>query len=107
MTAHAPHPRWPAWAREFRAEINSTLKRMEAHMAKDITTAEQDLADAVSATAKRVQDDIAALKAAVAAGNPAAVQAAADAIEAQVAVLANVDPAAPPTPAPPTPAPPA
>lgn len=70
----------------------------------DITQAEQDLADAVSATATRVQDDIAALKQAIADGNTAATQQAADAIEAQVANLANIDPASPPTPAPAPPA---
>lgn len=87
----------PEWA----DDILERLAEQEMHMA-DITQAVQDLADAVSAAAARVQTDIDTLKAEIAKLDTPSpeMQAAADAIEAQVASLASIDPAAPPTPAP-------
>lgn len=91
---------WPEWGMEL---AHLLIDLMEAVMA-DITQAEADLAAAVSAVATRVQTDIEALKTEIAAlETPStALSDAAAAIETQVAALAAIDPANPPTPAPTT-----
>lgn len=71
----------------------------------DLTQAESDLAAQVDATLGEItalEGQVTSLQAAVAAGNPAQIQAAADAIETQVAKLKGAMPVAP-APAEPTP----
>jgi phage shock protein A len=89
--------RRPEWV----DDILDRLTELEEHLMADISQAETDLAAAVSATATRVQTDIDTLQAEIAKlPDPSPeLQAAADAIETQVAALAAVDPAAPPVPA--------
>jgi hypothetical protein len=103
VTERQYHPETPEWAKVWLTRLTIQLDRLRRDIVADISQAETDLAGAVSAVAQRVQTDIAALQAAIAsgAGDKAALQAAADAIESQVATLTNVDPANPPTPAPP------
>ena len=87
-------------ARQLSAAL-AYRSQLEAIMA-DVDQALSDLATAVSDTAQRVQTDIATLKQQIAdaqsldAADQAKLQATADSIEAQVAGLANIDPAAPP-----------
>lgn len=73
------------------------ITRLEKEMA-DITQAEADLAAQVDATLGEIttlEGQVSTLQAAVAAGDPAQIQAAADAIEAQVTKLKGAMPAAP------------
>lgn len=77
------------------ARVDIRLRRLETAMA-DITQAEADLAAVVTETVSNEQglaDQVKALQASIAAGDPAATQAAADAIEAQVAALQSALPA--------------
>jgi predicted nucleic acid-binding Zn-ribbon protein len=75
------------------------ILRLEELMA-DITQAESDLAAQVTATVGEIstlETQVSTLQAKIAAGAPTAeIQAAADAIETQVAVLKGAMPAAPP-----------
>lgn len=82
-----------------------TLARLEKMMA-DLTTALNDLSTAVSASTAEMAALVTELQAAIAAGDPNRIQAAADAIEAQVKVLNDAtaaakadNPTVPPTPA--------
>lgn len=63
-----------------------TMALLEAMMA-DLTQAVNDLTAAVSGVTGELSTLVTELKAAVAANNPAAIQAAADSIEAQVTIL--------------------
>lgn len=72
----------------------------------DLTTAVNDLTAAVGGVTSELTTLVNELKAAIAANNPTAIQAAADAIEAQVVALNGAvaaaktgDPTVPPTPA--------
>lgn len=72
---------------------------------QDVQNAVNSLAAAVQTTAQRVQGDIANLQTELSnagVSSNAALQAVVDSINAQVAALANIDPANPPAPAPPT-----
>jgi len=82
------------------ADHEGRIQRLEAQMA-DITQAEADLAAQVDATLTEIttlEGQVTTLQAAVAAGDPAAVQSAADAIEAQVTRLKGAATATPTTP---------
>jgi hypothetical protein len=109
---------WQRYVR-FRRHVLSQLDRMEAVMV-DVDQALTDLAAAVQSNAQaiadaigRMNEDVVELQRQIAAGDPAKLQAAADAIEARVAdlgaaaaVLANIDPVKPvPPPPPPEPTP--
>jgi ribosome-associated translation inhibitor RaiA len=87
------------------ADHEGRIQRLEAKMA-DITQAEADLAAQVDATLTEItalEGQVTTLQAAVAAGDPAAIQSAADAIEAQVTRLKGAATTPPATPAPATP----
>lgn len=99
--------RWLESILEQVPEHARRINRLEEQMA-DITQAETDLAAQVDATLAEIgtlEEHVATLQAAIDAGSPAEIQAAADAIEAQVTRLKGAMPAtteAPPTEAPPT-----
>lgn len=78
---------------ELGPHATALLLRMEKTMAS-LTEAINDLTAAVSTTAAELTTLVADLKAALAANDPAAIQAAADAIEAQVQVLNSASAAA-------------
>jgi hypothetical protein len=89
----------------FRSHKSLVLRveRLEKQMG-DLTTAEADLANVVQGVVTNtaaLNTQVASLQAAIAAGDDAAVSAAADAIEAQVQILQGTLPA--PAPAPVTP----
>ena len=78
---------------ELGPHATALLLRMEKKMA-DLTQAINDLTGAVGTTSAELTTLVVDLKAALAAEDPAAIQAAADAIEAQVKVLNDATAAA-------------
>lgn len=82
--------------------LEARVARLEGQMT-DINAAETDLANVVQAVVNNtntLNTQVASLQQAIANGNAAAVQQAADAIEAQVATLKGTLPAPAPTPGP-------
>jgi predicted nucleic acid-binding Zn-ribbon protein len=89
--------RWLEALLEQVPEHARRINRLEEQMA-DITQAQADLAAQVDATLAEIatlEEHVATLQAAVDSGSPAEIQAAADAIEAQVTRLKGALPASP------------